>query len=138
MGSSANHEPLNRAYPPKAVLAPVERTDHAGSIAGSIFLTKSDDPGTAKLRLLYVEPDARGLGIGRRLVRTCIDRARDLGYRKIALWTNDVLVSARHIYEAAGFHLIEETHHHSFGHDLVGQTWSLDLVPPPSAAGASA
>ncbi|MGH7002927.1 MAG: bifunctional helix-turn-helix transcriptional regulator/GNAT family N-acetyltransferase [Alphaproteobacteria bacterium] len=101
--------------------------EHAGSMAGSIFLMKSDDPATAKLRLLYVEPAARGLGIGRTLVATCIDRARELGYRNLTLWTNDILVSARRLYQSFGFRLTAEEKHHSFGKDLVGQTWVLDL-----------
>lgn len=101
--------------------------EHDGRIAGSIFLMKSDDPATAKLRLLYVEPGARGLGIGRTLVDTCIARARVLGYARLTLWTNDLLVSARRIYQAAGFVLVAEEKHHSFGHDLVGQTWDLAL-----------
>lgn len=100
-----------------------------GSIAGSVFLMRSEDPATAKLRLLYVEPGHRGLGIGRRLVDACIERARKAGYRTLALWTNDVLVSARRIYEAAGFRLVGEEPHRSFGHDLVAQTWELALKP---------
>jgi DNA-binding MarR family transcriptional regulator/N-acetylglutamate synthase-like GNAT family acetyltransferase len=96
-------------------------------VVGSVFLMKADDPEVAKLRLLYVDPAARGLGIGSRLVQMCIARARELEYRKLTLWTNDVLVSARKIYQAAGFTLLEENRHHSFGKDLVGQTWVLDL-----------
>ena len=96
-------------------------------ILGAVLLVK-EDAETAKLRLLYVEPKARGLGIGRQLVDQCIGFARRAGYRKIKLWTNDILVSARRIYEAAGFQLVCEEPHHSFGRDLVGQYWELALV----------
>ena len=96
-------------------------------VVGSVFLMKTDDPDVGKLRLLYVEPAARGLGVGSRLVGLCNERAQELGYRKLMLWTNDVLVSARKIYQAAGFTLLEEKRHHSFGMDLVGQTWALGL-----------
>ena len=105
--------------------------ERAGAIVGSVFLMKSDDPATGKLRLLYVEPSARGLGIGRQLVDACLRRARELGYAKVTLWTNDILVSARRIYQAAGFVLVEQSPHHSFGHDLMGQTWTLDLGEQP-------
>lgn len=97
-----------------------------GEIVGSVFVV----PRTARkaqLRLLYVEPSARGLGLGMRLVDEAMRFARDKGYRSMVLWTNDILVAARRIYEAAGFSLIAEEPHHSFGHDLVGQTWSRDL-----------
>ena len=102
-----------------------------GEVVGSVLLVK-DGEEIAKLRLLYVEPKARGLGIGSRLVGECIGFARRAGYRKITLWTNDVLVSARRIYQAAGFCLVQEKQHHSFGQDLVGQYWELALPARPA------
>ncbi len=97
-----------------------------GVAVGSVFLVKESDE-VGRLRLLFVEPSARGCGVGRRLVDACVEHARKVGYRKVTLWTNDVLVSARRIYEAAGFRLVKQWPDHAFGKDLVGQDWDLEL-----------
>jgi DNA-binding MarR family transcriptional regulator/GNAT superfamily N-acetyltransferase len=97
-----------------------------GERVGCVFCVKKSKT-VAKLRLLLVEPQARGLGIGARLVDECIIFARTAGYRELTLWTNDVLVSARRIYESAGFVLVESERHRSFGKALVGQNWTLRL-----------
>jgi DNA-binding MarR family transcriptional regulator/N-acetylglutamate synthase-like GNAT family acetyltransferase len=97
-----------------------------GENVGSVFLVRKS-ASVAQLRLLIVDPKARGLGIGHRLVDECIAFARRAGYRKIVLWTNDILHAARRIYESRGFRLVEEEKHRSFGVDLVGQIWELRL-----------
>jgi DNA-binding MarR family transcriptional regulator/ribosomal protein S18 acetylase RimI-like enzyme len=97
-----------------------------GVPAGSAMLVRADD-GVARLRLLLVEPQARGLGIGRRLVEACVAFARSAGYRKITLWTQSTLVEARAIYERTGFVCVAQETHRSFGIDLIGETWERDL-----------
>jgi DNA-binding MarR family transcriptional regulator/N-acetylglutamate synthase-like GNAT family acetyltransferase len=99
-----------------------------GENVGSVFLMKHPQrKGVAQLRLLLLEPGARGLGLGRRLVEECTRFAQGAGYHTITLWTNSVLHAARRIYQQAGYQLLHEEPHHSFGHDLVGQTWELGL-----------
>jgi DNA-binding MarR family transcriptional regulator/GNAT superfamily N-acetyltransferase len=97
-----------------------------GDPVGCVFCV-GRDASTAQLRLLLVEPHARGLGVGSMLVERCIAFARDAGYDRLVLWTNDVLVDARRVYERAGFQLVHEERHASFGADLVGQDWVLEL-----------
>jgi DNA-binding MarR family transcriptional regulator/GNAT superfamily N-acetyltransferase len=99
-----------------------------GAVVGSVFVMPSDrQPHSAQLRMLYVEPEARGLGIGRMLVDQVVRFAREHQYERVRLWTQSVLVAARHLYTAAGFKLLDAEPHHSFGHDLVGETWELLL-----------
>lgn len=98
-----------------------------GRPAGCVFCVRKDER-TAQLRLLLVEPAARGLGVGGKLVDECLAFATAAGYESMVLWTNDVLHAARRIYERAGFELMDEEGHHSFGHDLVGQYWSKRLA----------
>lgn len=114
---ATDHDPAREA----AWIAEVD-----GRRVGCVFCVAADER-TAQLRILLVDPAARGQGLGRRLVDACLAFARTAGYRRITLWTNDVLTSARRIYEAAGFALVDQDRHHSFGHDLVGQNWARDL-----------
>jgi DNA-binding MarR family transcriptional regulator/ribosomal protein S18 acetylase RimI-like enzyme len=100
--------------------------ERRGEIVGSVFLVKKDDI-TAKLRMLYVEPSARGLGIGKRLVEECIRFSQQVGYEKITLWTQSCLTTARGIYEKAGFKLVARNNNRSFGKELVAETWEKEV-----------
>ncbi|MGH3351403.1 MAG: GNAT family N-acetyltransferase [Nocardioides sp.] len=115
---ATSHDPATEA----AWIAEVD-----GQRVGCILLATGDRPQVARLRILLVSPDGRGLGVGSHLVEECLAFAQEAGYRQVTLWTNDILTSARRIYEAYGFVLTGEEKHHSFGHDLVGQTWTLEL-----------
>ncbi|WP_214403939.1 GNAT family N-acetyltransferase [Pseudonocardia lacus] len=125
---SADHDPSRQS----AWIAEVD-----GVRRGCVFCVPAAEDGTAKLRILLVDPAARGLGLGDRLVSTCLEFAAAAGYRRITLWTNDVLVAARRIYQAHGFRLVDSAPHRSFGHDLVGQNWVLDLPAARVGAGAA-
>jgi GNAT superfamily N-acetyltransferase len=100
-----------------------------GRRVGCVLCVAGDEPGTAKLRILLVHPDARGHGLGTRLVDTCVEFAREAGYQRIRLWTNDVLTAARHIYRAAGFRLVAHKPTHQFGLDMAAEDYELDLRP---------
>ena len=115
---------FGRSHDPKRERCWIAEIDRVS--VGSIFCV-AKTAAVAQLRLLLVEPEARGLGIGARLVDEVLRFARSAGYEKVTLWTNDVLVAARRIYEAAGFQLVDSEPHHSFGHDLVGENWELTL-----------
>jgi DNA-binding MarR family transcriptional regulator/GNAT superfamily N-acetyltransferase len=102
-----------------------------GERVGAVFVAKGSEE-VAKLRLLHVEPAARGLGIAKRLVEECIRFARQAGYEKITLWTQSILHAARHIYKQSGFQIVHKEPHHSFGKDLTAETWEVNLKTKPS------
>ena len=114
---AANHDPAREA----AWIAELD-----GERVGCVFCV-AEDGDTARLRILLVDPKARGHKLGTRLVDRCVDFARESGYRRMVLWTNDPLVAAREIYLRAGFELVSEEPHHSFGVDLIGQSYARDL-----------
>lgn len=107
--------------------------EHDGRRVGCVLCVAQDER-VAKLRLLLVDPVARGLGLGSRLVEQCVEFARAAGYERIVLWTNDPLTAAARIYLSAGFRLTDEAPHHRFGVDLIGQTYELDLTQRPDPA----
>jgi GNAT superfamily N-acetyltransferase len=106
-----------------------------GQRVGCVFCVRGPDEATAKLRILLVHPDGRGLGLGGALVDTCLEFARSAGYERMMLWTNDPLVAARKLYLARGFRLTAEEPHHSFGVDLIGQTYEAPLIGADPAGG---
>src|SRR6516225_9083113 len=114
-------------YDPKRERCWVAEKD--GARVGAVFVLKASNE-IAKLRLLHVEPEARGLGIGKRLVEECVRFARQAGYQKMTLWTQSILHAARHIYKQVGFQVVREEKHHSFGKDLTAETWELNLRQP--------
>jgi GNAT superfamily N-acetyltransferase len=101
--------------------------ERGNTIVGAAFVVKTEQSAVAKLRLVYVEPTAQGQGIGRLLVERCMTFARDAGYKRMVLWTNDVLLPARALYQQFGFTMTEAKPYRGFGHDLVGETWERDL-----------
>lgn len=110
--------------------------EREGQPVGCVFVVQARDdatgapvPGVAQLRLLLVEPAARGHGLGRQLTQACEDFAANAGYTRMRLWTNSLLLAARHIYAQGGYHLLASEPHHSFGHDLVGEVWEKTLRP---------
>jgi len=111
-------------YDPKRERCWIAEKD--GERVGAVFVAKASEE-IARLRLLHVEPETRGLGIGKRLVEECIRFARQAGYQKMTLWTQSILHAARHIYKQAGFQVVSEEQHHTFGKDLTAETWELDL-----------
>ena len=113
-----------RNYDPKRERGWIVEKD--GERVGAVFVAKASDE-IAKLRLLHVEREARGLGIGKRLVEECVRFAQQAGYQKMTLWTQSILHAARHVYKQAGFQLVREEPWHSFGKDLTSETWELDL-----------
>lgn len=123
-----------KAYDPKRERCWIAEKD--GAIVGSVFAVKGSDE-VAKLRLLYVEPSARGLGIGKRLVEECVRFARQAGYRKMTLWTHSNLSAARHIYEETGFQLVRKEKHFTVGRELMGGTWEMDLAARGSDSGCT-
>ena len=111
--------------------------DVNGARVGHVFLVKHPERSdTAKLRLLLVESGAQGMGLGQALVNECLNFARSAGYRRVTLWTQSILTAACRIYQKAGFQLVNEEPHHSFGRDLIGQTWEVELVSVAGTPGA--